>query len=215
MSASAGPAPTAPSAIQALAHARAADPTDATRQVGVVDAHGSAVSFTGTLCVGHAGEQLGPGYAVQANMMATPQVSPAMAAAYEAAPGPFPQRLLEALRAGEDAGGDARGRMAAALLAVSDAFACCFRAIDAMGAGNAPVALAEIDAAAAALPDDENIRFARAGALMLAGRVDEGRVVMRDLMAGRASWTTIARSLADKGIFPTPPEVDLDELLRP
>jgi hypothetical protein len=68
--------------------------------------------------VDYAGEQVGAGYAVQANMMASPDVWPAMAAAYESAPGPFAARLLAALVAGEAAGGDARGRMSAALLVV-------------------------------------------------------------------------------------------------
>ncbi len=237
------------SAAPALAEARAADPGDAMRQVGVVDARGTAAAFTGDLCVGFAGDLVGAGYAVQANMMATPQVWSAMASAYEAAAGPFPHRLLTALLAGEDTGGDARGRMAAALLVVdgekraeatagvlvdirvdhhdrpldelarllraSDAFASYFRAIDAMGAGDAVGALAEIERATIALPDDENIRFARAGALMLAGRVDEGRAVLRSLVADRPGWTTIARSLAEQGLFPTPPDVDLEEFLRP
>ena len=51
-------------------------------------------------------------------MMATPDVWPAMADAYESATGPFGDRLLATLRAGEAAGGDARGRMSAAMLIV-------------------------------------------------------------------------------------------------
>jgi hypothetical protein len=55
---------------------------------------------------------------VQANMMASARVWPAMAEAYETGRGSFPERLLGALRAAEDAGGDARGRMSAAMLVV-------------------------------------------------------------------------------------------------
>src|SRR4051812_799673 len=62
------------SAEQALATARAADKASATRQVGVVDAAGAVAAFTGELCIDHAGDQFGPGYSVQANMMATPDV---------------------------------------------------------------------------------------------------------------------------------------------
>ena len=48
-------------------------------------------------------------YSVQANMMASAEVWPAMAEAYETGTGTFPERLLAVLRAAEDAGGDARG----------------------------------------------------------------------------------------------------------
>ncbi len=106
------------SAEQALAAARAADGAAAMRQVGVVDSTGSAAAFTGELCVDHAGDQLGSGFAVQANMMASPDVWPAMAGAFESAQGLLAERLLAGLVAGEAAGGDARGRMSAALLVV-------------------------------------------------------------------------------------------------
>ncbi|MGH9017310.1 MAG: DUF1028 domain-containing protein, partial [Acidimicrobiales bacterium] len=75
-------------------------------------------AHTGARCIDHAGHVVADGYSVQANMMASPEVWPAMAAAYEAATGPFPQRLLGALLAAEGAGGDARGRMSAAVLVV-------------------------------------------------------------------------------------------------
>jgi uncharacterized Ntn-hydrolase superfamily protein len=105
-------------AAQALDDARAADPGAMMRQVGVVDAAGNASAFTGEFCIDHAGHRLGPGYAVQANMMASPDVWPAMADAYEAERGPLAERLLAALRAAESAGGDARGCMSAAMLVV-------------------------------------------------------------------------------------------------
>jgi uncharacterized Ntn-hydrolase superfamily protein len=102
-------------AASALEAARAADPGSATRQVGAVDAQGAVANFTGELCIEFAGDCTGDGYAVQANMMASADVWPAMAAAYEAATGPFARRLLAALVAAEDAGGDARGAMSAAM----------------------------------------------------------------------------------------------------
>jgi uncharacterized Ntn-hydrolase superfamily protein len=60
----------------------------------------------------------GDGFSAQANMMSTPDVWGAMAAAFEQSTGPLAHRLLAALDAGEAAGGDARGRMSAALLVV-------------------------------------------------------------------------------------------------
>jgi uncharacterized Ntn-hydrolase superfamily protein len=106
------------SAEAALTAARAADPIPAMRQVGVVDAHGSVASFTGDLCIEYAGHLIGDGYAVQANMMASPDVWSAMAVAYEGSSGAFAPRLLAALVAAEEAGGDARGAMSAALKVV-------------------------------------------------------------------------------------------------
>jgi uncharacterized Ntn-hydrolase superfamily protein len=102
-------------AASALAAARAADPGSAMRQVGVIDAAGGVANFTGELCIAYAGDCTGADYAVQANMMASPDVWPAMAAAYGSASGPFAQRLLAALVAAEAAGGDARGAMSAAM----------------------------------------------------------------------------------------------------
>jgi uncharacterized Ntn-hydrolase superfamily protein len=107
------------SAPSALSQAQASDPAVALRQVGVVSADGGVAAMTGELCVDHAGHLLGDGYAVQANMMASPRVWPAMEAAFSAAAGPFSRRLLTALEAGQAAGGDARGEMSAALLVVA------------------------------------------------------------------------------------------------
>jgi uncharacterized Ntn-hydrolase superfamily protein len=94
------------------------DPLAALRQVGAVSADGSAASTTGQLCIDHAGDIRGDGFAVQANMMSSATVWPAMAAAYRESSGSLAHRLLEALRAAEEAGGDARGRMSAALVVV-------------------------------------------------------------------------------------------------
>jgi uncharacterized Ntn-hydrolase superfamily protein len=105
-------------ASEALERARAKDQADAMRQVGVVDAHGNSAAFTGDLCIDFAGHYCGDGYTVQANMMATDGVWPAMAEAYEHAQGNLAERMLAALLAGEAAGGDARGSMSAALVVV-------------------------------------------------------------------------------------------------
>src|SRR5262245_37318528 len=93
-------------AATALDAAAAADPIAALRQVGVVGADGSVAASTGELCIDHAGHQLGDGFAVQGNMLRSPEVWPAMAAAFVDATGPLAQRLLAALFAGEAAGGD-------------------------------------------------------------------------------------------------------------
>ncbi len=107
------------SAADALASSLALDSGAALRQVGVVDAHGRATAHTGALCIDHAGAQAGPGFSVQANMMSSDAVWPAMADAYESATGTLAERMLAALDAAQAAGGDARGTMSAALLVVA------------------------------------------------------------------------------------------------
>jgi uncharacterized Ntn-hydrolase superfamily protein len=106
------------SAAEALGDAWERDPGHDVRQVAVVDAAGGGAARTGALCIDYAGDQGGEGYRVQANMMASDRVWPAMAEAFESAPGPLTDRLLAALDAAEAAGGDARGRMSAAMLVV-------------------------------------------------------------------------------------------------
>ena len=105
-------------AERTLAEVRAEDDGASVRQVAVIDGTGGASAFTGELCIDYAGHHLGAGYSVQANMMASADVWPAMAEAYETGTGTFPERLLGVLRAAERAGGDARGAMSAAMLIV-------------------------------------------------------------------------------------------------
>jgi uncharacterized Ntn-hydrolase superfamily protein len=91
------------------------------RQVGVVGAAGDGATFTGSACHGWAGGAAGDGYAAQGNMLAGPAVVAGMEAAWrDAADQPeLAYRLLAALRAGDRAGGDRRGRQSAALLVVA------------------------------------------------------------------------------------------------
>ena len=107
-------------ADRVLADLTAADDGRADRQAGVVDAHGGAATYTGPGCLTWAGGRTGDGVAVQGNILTGPEVVDAILIAYEAAGGSFPDRLLEALLAGDRAGGDARGRESAALLVVRD-----------------------------------------------------------------------------------------------
>jgi uncharacterized Ntn-hydrolase superfamily protein len=107
------------SASAALEAAKALDPLAALRQVGVVDAAGSAAAFTGELCIDCCGHVVDDGFTVQASMMAATEVWPAMAAAFRHADAPsLARRLLATLQAAQRAGGDARGQMSAALVVV-------------------------------------------------------------------------------------------------
>ncbi len=97
------------------------DPDHGQRQYGLVDAAGRALSFTGDGCHPWAGGRAGDGYAVQGNLLVGPEVIDALEATFLAEPGELPERLLAALAAADRAGGDARGRQAAALLVVREA----------------------------------------------------------------------------------------------
>jgi len=101
--------------LQALV---AADPGRGMRQVGIIDAAGRPATYTGADCFDWAGGALGKHCAVQGNILVGPEVVAHMAAAFEAAKGELPNRLLAALLAGDRAGGDRRGRQSAALLVV-------------------------------------------------------------------------------------------------
>jgi uncharacterized Ntn-hydrolase superfamily protein len=89
------------------------------RQVAVVDAGGRVAVHSGDGCIDHAGHEVGDQFSVQANMMSSPAVWPAMAEAFHRSDGPLARRLLTALEAGEGAGGDVRGRQSAAILVVA------------------------------------------------------------------------------------------------
>ncbi|NEK57981.1 DUF1028 domain-containing protein [Geodermatophilus sabuli] len=94
---------------------------DADRQIAVLDTAGRVAADTGRGSFPVSGHLVGEGTSVQGNMLASPEVLPAMAQALAAARGDLPDRLLAALTAGQDAGGDVRGRQSAALLVVSGA----------------------------------------------------------------------------------------------
>ena len=111
------------------------DPHPEQRQVGMVDRHGHAATWTGSEAfewrggrVGQAdgavraataGEVVvGQGFTVQGNILVSEETVDAMARAFQAAEGPLASRLLAALVAGGKAGGDRRGEQSAALLVV-------------------------------------------------------------------------------------------------
>ena len=92
------------------------------RQVGIVDLDGNAETYTGQACLDWAGGVTGDGYAIQGNILAGEDVVAAMQDAWEASEddAPLGRRLLAALAAGNEAGGDKRGRQSAALLVVRE-----------------------------------------------------------------------------------------------
>jgi uncharacterized Ntn-hydrolase superfamily protein len=100
-----------------LAALLATDAGSTHRQFHMVDALGRAAAHTGIDCIDWCGHTVRDGFSVAGNMLAGPQVIEATADSYAAHPSlPFAERLLTALAAGEAAGGDKRGKQAAALL---------------------------------------------------------------------------------------------------
>ena len=91
------------------------DPDKELRQVGIVDAKGSSTTFSGSGCYPWAGGLSGKGYAIQGNILANDGVVPAMEDAFLRTNGNLAIRLYAALLAGDQAGGDKRGRQSAAI----------------------------------------------------------------------------------------------------
>lgn len=90
------------------------------RQVGIVGVTGSPASYTGDGCFSWAGGKTGADYTCQGNILVGEETVLAMAASFEQSTGPLSKRLLEALAAGQAAGGDSRGQQSAALLVVRE-----------------------------------------------------------------------------------------------
>ena len=104
----------APAAV--VAALTATDAGRAQRQLHVLGAHGAGAAHTGASCVEWCGHVVHDDFSVAGNMLAGPQVIAATADAYQRSAGrPLAERLLAALAAGDAAGGDKRGKQAAAL----------------------------------------------------------------------------------------------------
>jgi uncharacterized Ntn-hydrolase superfamily protein len=230
------------SAREALDGAAAVDPESSVRQVAVLAADGTVAAMTGADCIDHAGHIEGDGFAVQANMIASPKVWPAMAEAFTSTTAPLPRRLLAALHAAQAAGGDARGVMSAALvvlggeqsgirpvdlrvdrsadplgdlarlLTASDAYGRYRDAADHLSSGKADAALSDADAGLAMLPDEENLRFIRIRALLARGDLDAGRDELRKLLGTRPTWEIIIRSYAARGLVNLPAGTAIEQL---
>jgi uncharacterized Ntn-hydrolase superfamily protein len=206
-----------------------ADAEQARRQVAFVDATGRVAAHTGTLCIEAAGHLTSDGVSVQANMMRSVGVWPAMLEAYKGATGDLTDRLLAALDAAEAAGGDIRGRQSAAILivkGVSSGQPWHDRVVD-LRVDDAPDPLAELhrlvgvhrgyqhmEAAetheiagdlAASLEEYQRARpllgandeaaFWSAILMADAGRVEEGKALLADIVTREPGWGELLRRL--------------------
>lgn len=104
-------------AREVVAQLTAGDEGRHNRQLHVMDREGGFAAYTGSACIDWCGHQLCGSFSVAGNMLAGPAVLAETIHAYEAQRAlPFARRLVAAMRAGEAAGGDKRGRQSAALL---------------------------------------------------------------------------------------------------
>jgi uncharacterized Ntn-hydrolase superfamily protein len=99
------------------------------------------------------------------------------------------------------------------LLEVSEAYVGLYRAVDALMVGDAEAAVAAVEQGLAALPEDENLRFGRALALLAGGDVQAARAELRALIDARPSWEIIVRSYAAKDWLTLPEATSIDALL--
>lgn len=106
------------SAPEALEQLLAEDPEREVRQVAMIDAQGRVAVHTGSLCIAEAGHEIGDQFSVQANLMLNDQVWGAMAEAYKSVSGDLTDRMMAALDAAQEVGGDVRGQQSAAILVV-------------------------------------------------------------------------------------------------
>lgn len=104
---------------EALGELLAQDELRDVRQVAFVDREGRTAAHTGAACIPHAGDLQGAGFSVQGNMLRSDDVWRGMAEAFASTAGSLAERLLAALDAAEEAGGDFRGRQAAGLVVVT------------------------------------------------------------------------------------------------
>ena len=88
------------------------------RQVAIVDAHGNLATYTGPNAPHWAGDRQGKTWSAQGNILVGPQVPESMGRAFDSTSGELAEKLYAALKAGDDAGGDARGHQSASMLVV-------------------------------------------------------------------------------------------------
>ncbi|WP_034747008.1 DUF1028 domain-containing protein [Halalkalibacter wakoensis] len=108
------------SAQEVLAIITEEDDNKAVRQVGLVDAFGGSATFSGDECHPWAGGIAGTNFACQGNILVDEKTTQAMAETFEKVKGDLATRLTKALLAGDEAGGDSRGKQSAALLVVKE-----------------------------------------------------------------------------------------------
>lgn len=233
----------APEALRALL---AGDDGRDVRQVAMIDAQGRVDAWTGAKNIQAAGHHIGRNYSVQANLMSSDQVWPAMSRAFERTRGDLAERMLAALDAAQAAGGDIRGRQSAALIVVAGKptgkpwqdrifdlrvddnpeplrelrrLVNLQRAYNHMNAGDLAVerhnneaALREYGAAERLVPDNAEMIFWHAVALVNMNRVDDSLPLFRRAFAMDGNWAVLVPRIVKAGLLPDNQQV-IDRIL--
>jgi uncharacterized Ntn-hydrolase superfamily protein len=223
----------APEALKALL---AGDEGRDVRQVAMIDAQGRVVAHTGAKDIPAAGHIVGKNYSVQANLMLNDKVWPAMSKAFENGKGDLAERLMAALEAAQEVGGDIRGKQSAALIVVTGKptgrswadrvfdlriddhpepikelrrLLTLHRAYNHMNAGDLAVekgdnegALREYGAASKLVPDNAEMIYWTAVALVNMKRLDESLPLFKKVFSMDKNWATLTPRLAKVGLLP-------------
>jgi uncharacterized Ntn-hydrolase superfamily protein len=226
---------TGKTANQALQSLLASDEGRDVRQVAMVDAKGNVAAHTGAKCIQGAGHIVGNNYSVQANLMLNDKVWGAMSKAFESARGDLADKMLAALDAAQEVGGDIRGKQSAAILIVKAKstgrpwvdrvmelrvedneeplkelrrLVRVHRAYDHMNAGDLAVehndvdgALREYAAAEKMFPNNLEMKFWHAVALVNVGRVEQSLPIFKEVFSKDAHWVTLTPRLPPSGIL--------------
>ena len=96
----------------------ASDSSRDVRQLAILDVNGNVKAYTGKNCIPAAGHIAGENYSVQANLMLNSKVWGAMSEAFENTKGTLAKRMIAALEAAQEVGGDIRGKQSACILVV-------------------------------------------------------------------------------------------------
>jgi uncharacterized Ntn-hydrolase superfamily protein len=213
------------SAEQALAALVAADDDSAYRQVAILDAEGRVAVHVGAACIPAAGFAAGDGFSAQANMVDSERVWQWMAEAFERSEGPLAERLLAALDAAEDAGGDWRGRQAGAVVVVRSDGQPWEREVDLrvddhadplgelrrlLRLRRAYQAMREPPGPSAedldALPELDR-QWAAIFAATATGELEQARHLLAPLLDAEPRWAEFVRSLAERELLPNAAEL--------
>lgn len=223
----------APDALKALL---AGDDARDVRQVAMIDAQGRVDAWTGAKDIQSAGHIVGKNFSVQANLMLNDKVWPAMARAFEETKGDLADRMMAALDAAQEAGGDIRGRQSAALIVVTGKptgrpwadrvfdlrvddsdeplielrrLVTLQRAYNHMNAGDLAVekkdndgALREYSTAERLVPENAEMIYWHAVALVNMNRIEESLPLFRRVFAMDKNWVTLTPRLAKVGLLP-------------
>ena len=229
------------SAPDALKSLLAGDEGREVRQVAMIDSQGRVDAWTGKNDIAAAGHLVRQNFSVQANLMLSDKVWPAMAQAFENTKGDLADRMLAALDAAQAVGGDIRGKQSAALVVVTGKptgqawkdrtfdlrvddspeplkelrrLVTLQRAYNHMNAGDLAVekkdnegALREYSAAERLVPDNAEMIYWHAVALVNMGRVDESLPLFRKVFAMDKNWATLTPRLPKSGLLSSDPKV--------